>query len=639
MMIRSYIRLEGFGRLVLSLAIGWLVLIASISQAQTTLNVTNFGARGDAVQFLANTKSNSVVVTTTNHLSSSDIGKVIELFGAGPLGTSTNHQDLLAKIVNVVNATDLYLSSVAGATTTKCAGVYGTNNAASFQACINAAPSNTVINIPNGTYLIIGSQALDPNFVMANMFETHPSIVIQKGGLTLLGQSESGTVLLGCGAWRNKGSYAYRGYMFACQGPVTNNGPLIFDSLTMDGGVQQGLTGYHYWPARTSDGDGWDVTHDAVLDEGMPPLHFSKIFRNCHIMRWRGEQFKSVTSGWDCPPPGPAIVISNCVFSDGDATALNFSFSHVVDGCTFSNLDEIEEFYQGYATNASAMQNCFATNIVGALMAFNGSLSNSINPTYTFQNNLCYLTGGENGIQTAPVQNFIAYHNTFIGTSGGGDVFTLGTAGYQGSTNNGNIVLSDNIVTNCFYFMQVEGSGNNLVADVVVSNNTFYGSGGGSGFAYGYGYGTNVTLTGNTIIGPVQFAVNSTSFTGQWYLDTSSDSFPAWSQADSTGKTNTITYATGMRQQIWANVANSVWIIDDTHPSQVPPGAILQVTSSGNYPAPLYSSASMSGPPVILTIGQTVTFNWSGTQWTNGLSEAVPTPIVGFHIESTTSSP
>ena len=203
-----------------------------------------FWRGGDAVQFFANTMSNSVVVTTANQFSSADIGKVIELFGAGPLGTSTNHQDLLSTINNVVNATNLSSRELREQRPMAVLGIYGTNNATAFQACINAAPSNSIINIPNGTYLIVGSQALDPNFVMANMFETHPSIVIQKGGLSLSGQSESGTVLLGCGAWQNKGSYAYRGHMFGLTGPVTNNGPLIFVSLTIDGGVQQGFTGY-----------------------------------------------------------------------------------------------------------------------------------------------------------------------------------------------------------------------------------------------------------------------------------------------------------------------------------------------------------------------------------------------------------
>ena len=46
-----------------------------------------------------------------------------------------------------------------------------------------------------------------------------------------------------------------------------------------------------------------------------------------------------------------------------------------------------------------------ATNIVGALMAFNGALSNSINPTYTIQSNLFYLQGRQDRPSDYPVQN------------------------------------------------------------------------------------------------------------------------------------------------------------------------------------------------------------------------------------------
>src|SRR5580698_8397098 len=61
-------------------------ICAFSSRAQASLNVTDFGARGDAVQFSVNTVSNSTVVSVagTNKFSSADVGKVIQVFGAGP---------------------------------------------------------------------------------------------------------------------------------------------------------------------------------------------------------------------------------------------------------------------------------------------------------------------------------------------------------------------------------------------------------------------------------------------------------------------------------------------------------------------------------------------------------------------------
>ncbi|MGD0253245.1 MAG: hypothetical protein ABSC01_11170, partial [Verrucomicrobiota bacterium] len=58
-------------RVLFPLVAGCLLLIAGPSQAQITLNVTNFGARGDAVQFFVNTTSNSVVITTTSQIPNS----------------------------------------------------------------------------------------------------------------------------------------------------------------------------------------------------------------------------------------------------------------------------------------------------------------------------------------------------------------------------------------------------------------------------------------------------------------------------------------------------------------------------------------------------------------------------------------
>src|ERR1022692_2351175 len=134
-----HIRAWTLGRVLFSLLLGWFTLTwrGTVAQAQppTNLNITDFGAVGDAEWFFANTTSNSPIATTTNQLSTADIGKVIALFGAGPLGTSTIHQDFLATITNVENSTNIYMSSIAGATADGCQGVYGHDNTASFQAC------------------------------------------------------------------------------------------------------------------------------------------------------------------------------------------------------------------------------------------------------------------------------------------------------------------------------------------------------------------------------------------------------------------------------------------------------------------------------------------------------------------------
>ncbi len=95
--------------LLLGLALGGQGLLRAQS---TSLNVTNFGARGDAVQISVAMTSNSsaVIFPASNPLTSADVGKVILLFGVGPATTPTNHQDLIASIVSVSNGTNVILS-------------------------------------------------------------------------------------------------------------------------------------------------------------------------------------------------------------------------------------------------------------------------------------------------------------------------------------------------------------------------------------------------------------------------------------------------------------------------------------------------------------------------------------------------
>src|SRR5438046_6453384 len=118
------------------------------SQAQTSLNVTDYGAVGDAVRFSVNTVSNSSIVQAVGQtFSSADIGKVIEVFRTGPWtyynthpangqivftngsgGIFSTQQDTICLLTNVVNGTNLYLSIRQGWTTNTTA-IVGRNNA------------------------------------------------------------------------------------------------------------------------------------------------------------------------------------------------------------------------------------------------------------------------------------------------------------------------------------------------------------------------------------------------------------------------------------------------------------------------------------------------------------------------------
>src|SRR5882724_6851447 len=89
----EFLRLQW--RFSIWLALAFSCFLPANCQAQTTtLNVGDFGARGDAIQTFANTVRNSAPVTLApgNSLSSADAGKIIELFGVGPQTTGANNQ-------------------------------------------------------------------------------------------------------------------------------------------------------------------------------------------------------------------------------------------------------------------------------------------------------------------------------------------------------------------------------------------------------------------------------------------------------------------------------------------------------------------------------------------------------------------
>jgi hypothetical protein len=279
----------------------------------------------------------------------------------------------------------------------------------------------------------------------------------------------------------------------------------------------------------------------------------------------------------------------------------------------FSNLYEVMEFYEAYATNVSYFQNCIATNITGGIMAINGALTNSPNPTYTIRSNLFYFTGQENGIQTTPAQNVVIIGNRFVGMSGLGMGVTLGVAGYQGSAPNSNIVIAFNNFTNIFYAIIVEGSGENSIYNVQVISNT---ASVVNLFTTGYGWSTNVSLFGNVASGG---GVDGSQLKGQWFLDDLSNQYgQLYKPYDYSGVTNSVFYSHGARQNLEPENTNSVWVLDDTTPAKIPPGAKLVLTqiSSSNPHVPLYLSTSMSGTAITMTNGTMQCFSWTGSQWT-----------------------
>ena len=603
MLIRSYIRFGSLGRLLFSLVAGWLTTMASPGQAQTTLNVTNFGAVGDAVHFFVTTTSNSVLVTTTNQLSSADIGKAIEVFGAGAVTTPPYCQDMLGTITNVVNSTNIYISQIAQATLTNTFALYGHDNHTNFQNAVNACAgdSNDTINIPAGHYFLScpyqSSDAL------------YAGVVLKGGGLHFVGAGTNVTILTSQGAWLLQSGNCTRGALFDIYVPITNDYPVSFGNMTFDGGVSNGLTSNQGYPASATTGQGWDGTHHAIAHVGGYGANFtSELWTNMLFTHWRGEMVISTDGSTN-----GNLSIFNCAFVDGNATAMNVYQSQIVSNCLFSGLYETFEFYQSQYTNTSFFENNLITNITGGGCAFNGALTNKLIPTYNVFNNVWYLPAG-NGIQTTPGCNINITGNTFYNAA---TTIALGVSGYQGTFINSNIVVTFNTFSNCFYGIGIEGGGQNEVADVQVVSNTFYGSGGSSSFATGYGWSTNVSFANNLISG-VNYAFYSASLGGQWFLDSLSDTYTPVQSTGAANTTNALSYAYGAQQITWSQYTTATYQIDDSSPAQIPTGAEMTVSNlTSSSTVSLLTSSTRSVTPISMTGGYSAIFRWTNGAWMN----------------------
>ena len=265
------------------------------------------------------------------------------------------------------------------------------------------------------------------------------------------------------------------------------------------------------------------------------------------------------------------------------------------------------EFFEGYCSNACFFENSVVTHIVGrTAIALCGALTNRLPPAYTIQNNYFYYPYF--AVLTAPAQNLYVVGNQFSGTRATA-ALGLGCAGYQGSAINSNIVVSGNHFNGASFAVEIMGSGRNRTANVLTCSNTAVGL---IRFAYGYGWSTNVCFRGNEATG----GLGNGELKGQWFLD-ESNIFPPWTVNGSIGKTNTITYANGMRQKIWTSSANLIFALDDARPEKIPAGAKLQITFTGYYPATLYFSTTQNNPESVtkLHCNELTTYVWTNGGW------------------------
>ncbi len=655
----------------LLLAMALWSIAAAHSDAQT-VNVTNYGAIGDAVQCTVSTTSNSVLVTTANTLSSLDIGKTIEIFGVGnqtyglnSYGSSNGNQDFVGIITNVTPPHNLYVQPLVNlietnpipqVTTNGTFATYGTDNTGAFSNSVAACAgfSTATIIIPSGTYLLMP--------VLAGNYGgySYASQVLFRGGLNFVGQSNP--VLLSRGAWFiapvGATTYTFRGFLFEVTSPITNDLPLTFKGLTMDGGVQNGSLIIHGVAVNPVDGLGWDQQHSAYLLYDSTGTRSGTVthqaFTNVIVQHWRGEMFKSIDENTN-----GNLALNGCAFIDGDATALNIYPSWDVRSCLFSNLFQVMEYYQAYYTNVAYFCNNLITNndaglgqgFAGNGIAINGASTTT--PPFIIQSNQLYWPNGfgYDTIVFTPAANVSVLNNQLY-LSDYSSVFVVGSQGSQGNVENSNILISQNYIysTNKIASLySLGGPGITAVNGLTMSSNYVMTGGGCVSYIYGNIASSNLSFMWNTnadsLAGSIITGYSDPGDTPFMLIQSNNQYYPnPWFQP--TVITNLISYASGPKQVLDFVATSNLFMLQDTNAYQIPAGAYLFIDNRTNrWSQNGYGQSDLSGNvyiqtsqsstnSILLTNGAAVTYWWNtqATQWQTNVPSS--TALIGTQVQN-----
>lgn len=594
----------------------WLIPLLVCFQANAaTILVTDYGAVGDVASTTVTTTAGSYSATTASGLGAGAIGKIISITSAGAATSGGYRQDLVAQITNV-SGTTISLNRPALSSTNSATAIYGTCSSTGIQAAINLAGNGDIVSIPAGNYLVI-PPVWNTNWLLGTSRFNEAAVTIRKGGIRIVGTGNP--TLTGNGAFQLSGGAVYRGYIFALYGPFTNNydQTLSFEDMTWDGGVARGRTDDQGFPAWVDSGDGWDVTHGALLihgDGGSPPFCTNNLFLNVRLQHWRGEMLKS---GYDFVT-GDFYGLTNCYFYDGNASGMNIQYGGAIVGCTFTNLIIAQENSIGGSTIPSYFLNNLITNVYQGMTVQGGATNRLPFQPYLIQGN--EWETDQASIQIGPAQNVTIRSNYFHDVAIG---ILPGSAGGQGALNISNIVVVGNTASNIESLILVyDGS------HIFATNNFMHGGLGASHFGDGLAGNGSIFFDGNTLVsgrGGLEWSASVT----QWPLDLPSNNFPWKQYDDGSGVTNTLSYRYGLRHWFNTTHANTKVLFDNSSPTRVPPGATMIASNSTATTVTAWLNTNHS-TIVSLAQNQSVTGYWNGSGWQT--NEYVPTRILSTLI-------
>jgi hypothetical protein len=396
---------------------------------------------------------------------------------------------------------------------------------------------------------------------------------------------------------------------------ITDNGgtmgnlshPLVFTNLTLDGGCPAGLTDFHYFPPRQSDGHGWDATHDAIIQVSSgasgDPEFCSVLETGCIIQHWRGEMVKSCIGSGGRNTTFQTI---NCEFLDGNASGLNVTFAQTATGCVFSNLVKTVEFDQHYATSPSVFSNLWWTNIVTNPFSIVGARANAPSQPILITGGTNYGIANISQYTLSPGCNITWSNVVFHGPSMGIAITAAGLQPNDGSASG----VSNIVVTGCAFndtFLPIGLIGGIAVQDVTVSNCT---SASPYKFIAASGPVRGMVFSGNS--GGMPFG-DCRGITGGSFPLAQTNGFAPVALTDTVGLTNVAFYYQGGQFTLSTTVTNSLFYIDSSYAALFPAGASMVLSNAGPNTAPLLSAGQ---PLILLGVGAAVTEYWVNGAWT-----------------------
>lgn len=286
------------------------------------------------------------------------------------------------------------------------------------------------------------------------------AVHIRYDHLALRGAGIGKTILRTRSEWTVEKGAVVRGSGIRIEGTNWAGAPrhdIVLSGFELDGGA--GFTGHFYWPASTTDGDGWDITHKGIIlsvDDYVDDVTLDSIY----VHGYRGEVIYAGGAGLG------KVRLSHVRSEDTNASTFNITANFIAEDCIFGKSRFWGEIGTRGENKSGTFRRCHFhdSSVTGfALCQGDGKTEPYLFENCTFENTpgVFGLYGGVGG----PV---IIRNNTF--THAG----TILSSGYSpGAIVNTNVgvLMENNVAIRCGVLVSFTAKASNWV----IRKNTFAG--------------------------------------------------------------------------------------------------------------------------------------------------------------------